>query len=90
MNKDKKKVPHIGVITTISKPFIEESMNKYPILKKDKYLRRLYCYLSNQSLKHESIPVSARLLALIENKYNQWKNKNYCSYDLLERFLSEY
>lgn len=89
MNKDKKKVPHIGVITTISKPFIEESMNKYPILKKDKYLRRLYCYLSNQSLKHESIPVSARLLALIENKYNQWKNKNYCSYDLLERFNEE-
>lgn len=78
----------LSTITTIPKAFMQVSFTLYPVLKKDKELRRLYCYVMNQYIKHGKVVLSAKVLAHIEGKESLHKNKNYCAKAFLDRFES--
>jgi len=76
----------LSTITTIPKAFLQTSFTFFPILRKDKELRRLYCYVINQQFKHNKVVLSAKVLAHLEGKESQYKNKNYNGKAFLDRF----
>lgn len=78
----------LSTITTIPKAFIQTSFTLFPILRKDKELRKLYCYVFNQQLKHQKVVLSTKVLAYIEGKESQYKNRNYNGKAFLDRFES--
>ena len=53
INTKNRSVEKVEIIKTIGRSFIEESMKVYPVLEKDKALRRMYCHLSVQHSKLE-------------------------------------
>jgi len=78
----------LSVIQTVPNAFLEASFTQYPILRKDKALRRLYCYMVHQQQKHGKVLLSADILAHIEDKTDELISRHYVAKSFIDRFSS--